>query len=239
MSPRSNAAKALRTISTSPATSPTPKARRLRGPQHDPRSPLAAEPGLSKRQQLEYRLADRNAATGPVPCLLSRDQDLVPKVQDFFGVPADVLERIPPITPQFAHPIVAVEGRIQVGGHQVSAWPILARGIPAREDRLVISAVGGSVDVLDAAGEDQSPEPRAWRRVHEAAGKKTGNRGKAHCKSLLGRPALACVYARGRQRDSDSAQALDLLLRHRPPSIAICHRGSTPGRRRRDRRVAG
>ena len=189
---------------------------------------LPHDQAFSKREQLEYVLADRNAATGPVSRLLSRDEDLVSKVKDLFRLPADVLECITPIAPQLVHPTVAVEGCIQIRRHQLAGWPILARGIPAQEDRFVISAVGRSVGLLYAAGDEQSPEPRAWRKAHEAAGKNKRNARKSDRKSLIGRTALTSVVAPRRQRDSDSSQRLHVLLRHRPRSISRVTTAAAP-----------
>jgi hypothetical protein len=146
---------------------------------------------------------------------LSRDEELASEVEHLLGVPSDVLEGVEPISPEPEIPLVALEDRLQIGGHQLGAGAIFAAGIPTQKHHLEVTTVRCRVCPSHEACEHQAPKPRSRREPHEAVGDQTVEHGEENEEALVETATLAGPLTESRERYSSPAHNLGVLLRHR------------------------
>src|SRR5215211_3757218 len=115
---------------------------------------------------------------------------------------------------------MAVENRLDVGGRQVGAGPILASRVPARENQFEVPSVSCCVCVSYSPRHQKPPKTRPRRQPRDGISEPAVNTGKADGQAVIQGPTLTWSLAERIQRDSDRAHDLRVLLRHRVARIS-------------------
>jgi hypothetical protein len=168
----------------------------------------------AQREELKERLADGHAAPGSMPAQLGRDENAVPVIENFLGVEPNVLKGIEQHSPYLTDaPMTVIGGvwvREQLGGL------ILDGRIVASHQQVEVSAIRRRVVLANTTREDHAAEARVSRQSRPGRTQPMGKRREADEDSFIQAP----VPPRFRyERDSDTSNGLDGLLRHRPRSI--------------------